>query len=103
MSELRMLSLAAAIAALVAYYSFQFYRFVIRSACGFLGAKPVFTSVGFGTGAGSQQGLGQLHDQPVLHRVGGFPDLPNVPPDRPGDGTTAIASERPARRQWPLQ
>jgi hypothetical protein len=30
MSELRMLSLAAAIAALVAYYSIQFYRFAVE-------------------------------------------------------------------------
>ena len=32
MSELRMLSLVAAIAALVAYYSIQFYRFAIDPA-----------------------------------------------------------------------
>jgi hypothetical protein len=30
MSELRMLSLAAAIAALVAYYSIHFYRFAVE-------------------------------------------------------------------------
>jgi hypothetical protein len=32
MSELRMLSLAAAIAALVAYYSIQVYRFAVEPA-----------------------------------------------------------------------
>ena len=32
MSELRMLSLAAAIAALVAYYSIQFYRLAVEPA-----------------------------------------------------------------------
>jgi hypothetical protein len=32
MSELRMLSLAAAIAALVSYYSVQFYRFAVEPA-----------------------------------------------------------------------
>ena len=65
MSELRMLSLAAAIAALVAYYSIQFYRFAVeparahtRSAHDDAGESPLPNFVGLSDRISVQAKLG---------------------------------------------